>query len=363
MRKLITLAGLFICCLSPLAEAQLKYTLPGIGVLRTGKDTVKICFAGDMMMHTRQLQYDYHTFLEGISPELKKADIAVANMEFALGGEPYSGYPCFSAPDGYATYMASDCGIDVMLLANNHIFDKGSAGLERTLQQYREIRRLHGSRYTGAYSCAEEKEELYPLMVSRKGIRFAFINFTYGTNMGYPGGWPDASRMQKEDVAMAIQRAREQKADFIIALPHWGEEYVLKHGAKQEEWAEWLADQGVDAIIGAHPHVVQDSTKIKGVPVFYSLGNSCSNMSAINTRVGLIVTLTFTVDFSGTVKEMLEPETAYTWCTLPGMLTSGYKTIFIKEWATRNSEWLIQNDYFNMMSSYARVKSETGVED
>ena len=87
-------------------------------------DTLSMVFIGDVMMHAKQLEYNFRTFLEPVRSRLEAADVAVANMEFTLAGEPYSGYPAFSAPDGYAEYLA-DCGVDVFLMANNHILDKG----------------------------------------------------------------------------------------------------------------------------------------------------------------------------------------------------------------------------------------------
>ena len=87
------------------------------------------------MMHSRQLQYDHSLFLKDLAPLLSEADLAIANAEFTLAGPPYTGYPAFSAPDGYKNSIL-DAGVDVLLTANNHILDRGSAGLERTLKQY-----------------------------------------------------------------------------------------------------------------------------------------------------------------------------------------------------------------------------------
>ena len=84
------------------------------------------------MMHANQIQnahrsgleYDFSSYFHLLEEEIAQADIAIANMEFTLAGEPHTGYPCFSAPDSYASYLA-DCGFDIFLTANNHIFDKG----------------------------------------------------------------------------------------------------------------------------------------------------------------------------------------------------------------------------------------------
>ncbi|MCR4859900.1 MAG: CapA family protein [Bacteroidales bacterium] len=341
-----------------------QYQIPFPKNGRQVPDTVKIVIIGDVMMHRKQLDYDYHPFLARIAPVLREADVAVANMEFPLGGKPYSGYPAFSTPDPYAWYAADDCGIDVFLTANNHILDRSEAGLLRTLQVYDRIRDSLGVLQTGTARNPREKEETYPLVLLRKGIRIALVNFTYGTNIGSAARWPAVSRMDRKEVGEAVRSARDQGADFVIALPHWGTEYRLRHDDTQEEWARWLVDQGVDAVVGAHPHVVQDTTHIRQVPVIYSLGNAVSNMSATNTRLGLMAVLRFVNDPAGGRKRMLEPELRFTWCTLPGnLLPDSYSTLPVKEWASRRGDWLNPSDFDNMMSTYRRVQDATGIRD
>ncbi len=136
MRRLLTFA--FFYLISVLAVAQINVSLPPARPLRNLPDTVTILVMGDVMMHRDQISnaarpdgtYDFSTYFANIKPIIEDADLAIANMEFTLAGKPYSGYPCFSAPDGYEDYVAS-CGVDVFLTANNHILDKGKKGLER----------------------------------------------------------------------------------------------------------------------------------------------------------------------------------------------------------------------------------------
>lgn len=325
------------------------------------QDTLSVMVIGDVMMHESQLSKDHKQFLRFIAPQLRKADISIANMEFSLGGEPYTGYPEFSTPDSYAEYVAGDCGVDVFLTANNHILDRRAKGLERTLEVYR--RMADSVKFTGTAGSQEEMESNYPLILDKKGIRLAIVNFTYGTNSPSVKDWPNVNYMEADSIAKAVSRAKERESDFILVLPHWGEEYSLKHNAEQEKWAEWIVAQGVNAIIGSHPHVVQDTTHINGVPVIYSMGNAVSNMSAINTRLELAVVLKFTIDHITGKKSMLEPEIQYMWCSLPDRLTDNYSTIFVKEWAERRDEWANPSDYDNMMDTYERVKAATGVVD
>lgn len=361
MHKLSVIIAI-LAAMSFSASGQIRYEIPFPKPIESLDDTVSVFIIGDVMMHSRQLQYDHRSFLASISHKMQAADFCIANMEFPLGGKPYTGYPVFSTPDWYAGYVAN-CGADIFLMANNHVLDRGGEGLKRTLEVYSGMRDSLGIRFTGAASDAVSFKENNPLIISRRGIRIALINFTYGTNGYSEDGWPKVNRMREEEIHRAFKSAREQDADFIVALPHWGNEYELTHSSNQEKWAQFLVSEGADVIVGSHPHVVQDTTHIGGKPVIYSLGNAVSNMSARNTRLELAVTLRFVRHFSTGELSMLEPGLEFMWCTLPGMLTDSYATIFIKEWATRRSEWLNPSDYDNMVATLERVCGATGIKD
>ena len=352
----VLVALMFLC---QQARAQWNYEIPFPRPLNEKTDTVCVTFIGDVMMHSRQMDYDYREFLSELGEITRDADISAANMEFTLAGRPYSGYPAFSSPDGYADYMA-ECGIDVFLTANNHILDKGRAGLKRTLKVYESMRDSCGIQYTGTAPDHVTDTTVNPLIVVGKGVRIALVNFTYGTNSDCGGEWPSVRLMDKESVGDLILRAKSRNADFIIALPHWGTEYRLKHSKEQEDWARWLAGQGVDLIVGAHPHVVQDTTHIDGIPVIYSMGNAVSNMSAENTRLELSVRVRFVTHADGR-KEMLEPELIFLWCSLPGNLRDNYATIPVKDFIGRRDEWLQPSDYDDMTATLERVTKETGI--
>jgi len=354
---------LFAAVCLPLNAQQTDYSIPYPKALSSPCDTITLTVIGDIMMHSRQLEYDHRVFLSGISDDLLKSDYSAGNLEFPLGGAPYSGYPAFSTPDSYPEYLASNCGINIFLTANNHVTDRGASGLKRTLSIYDDMASRLGIQYTGTSSGKARRTVHNPLILRRHGITIALANFTYGTNSALGDTTPIIERMNKEEVAGNLRRAKESGADFIIALPHWGEEYRLRHNSSQQQWAEFLVSRGADAIIGSHPHVVQDSTHIKGVPVFYSIGNAISNMSAPNTQMGLMVKISFVIDHSSGRKKMLEPEFKAIWCCLPGAISDNYGTIFIKEWANRKNDWLTLSDYEKMMSTYRRVKHGTGIKD
>lgn len=348
------LASSFLC--NFIAEAQVINLPVRLEIPESIKspETITICITGDMMMHSRQLDYGFDSYFTKIGSTYLGADLTIANMEFTLAGEPYSGYPQFSAPDRYAEAIA-ESGVDVFLCANNHILDKGSEGAGRTLAQYRSLEEKYGVRFTGAAGSCEELEATTPLVISCKGTDIALINFTYGTNLGSTDHWPRINYMrQKEFLKTALHRA-DSLADFTIVLPHWGEEYRLIHSEDQESTARWLIDNGADLIVGTHPHVVQDIGTIDGVKVAYSLGNAVSNMSAQNTQLGLTLKVRLTVGTNGKVRlEGLEP--IYTWCSRPGGYENGYVIIPVEEYIGRRTEWAGEWDYDKMITTYERVR-------
>ena len=330
------------------------------------EDTLTICFMGDVMMHSKQIEntarngscHDFSSFFSLIEDDIRNADLAIANMEFTLAGKPYSGYPCFSAPDGFETYL-KECGFDIFLTANNHIFDKGFQGAERTLEKYRKLQSEDRLWFTGLAGNEEELAETTPLLVRMKGIEMAFINFTYGTNLHCGAQWPKVNYMNaRETLSEAFKKA--ENSDYVFALPHWGTEYVLQHSRNQEEMAEWLANAGADAVIGAHPHVIQDYQEIKGVPVAYSLGNAVSNMSAANTQLELMATIRIVRHPSGNL-EMLPLSFKYLWCSLPGGFNNSYTVVPVSDYLDKKEMWTGKWDYDKMVSTYKKVMTATGI--
>jgi poly-gamma-glutamate synthesis protein (capsule biosynthesis protein) len=344
------------------------------------EDTLTIRIFGDLMMHEAQIKdaarsngtYEFSTYFTHIQKYLDNSDLNIGNLEFTLGGKPYTGYPAFSAPDEYARHI-TDCGFNVFLTANNHICDKYSAGMTRTLRIYRELAQSDSIVFTGTAGNQEEFEKTTPLIIVRKGIRIAIINATYGTNIGSEKPWPKTNYLRdKKMLKDALIKAKEN-ADIVVVFPHWGDEYFLTHNSRQESEAKWFAENGADIIIGAHPHVVQDagvievkdttaSDGIKKVPVVYSLGNAISNMSAENTQIELMATLKITKNKDGEIKH-LPLEFTYLWSSRPGGYCNHYTMLPVKDQIGKSNEWIGKWEYDKMMTTYNRVKQATKIKE
>ncbi|MCR5106573.1 MAG: CapA family protein [Lachnospiraceae bacterium] len=221
MRRFLILV---VCIsLSMMAHAQITGHLPSARPLFNYPDTATIFIMGDVMMHSDQItnarradgSYDFSTYFSFLKDRIEASDIAIANMEFTLAGKPYSGYPCFSAPDGYEDYVAS-CGVDVFLTANNHILDKGLKGLSRTLGIYSEMEEEGRVKHTGSSDDQDDDLARFPLMVAVRGVRVALVNFTYGTNVESDSAYPKVHLTDKEIWLYSGVRANLTQRSFMM---------------------------------------------------------------------------------------------------------------------------------------------------
>ncbi|MBQ6787836.1 MAG: CapA family protein [Lachnospiraceae bacterium] len=245
---------------------------------------VSLVMVGDILMHTKVYEsglmedgsYNYDHMFAQVKTDIEEADIAIVNQEVILGGRELglSGYPAFNAAFEVGDSLV-DAGFDVILHATNHALDKGKKGLLNCIQfweeQYPDIAVL------GIHESEEDAQEIYVQEIN--GIRVAILNYTYGTNgIALPKDMPYAVELWDEkQIADDVVRAKEI-ADFIVVCPHWGTEYVLEETADQRKKAQFLADLGVDLVIGTHPHVVEPVKWVSGAEgnqmlVYYSIGN------------------------------------------------------------------------------------------
>jgi len=251
----------------------------------TPEKIITFVFAGDIMSHSPQVaaaylpqsnSYDFSPCFRFVKLYIEQADLAVANLEAPLAGKPYSGYPFFSMPDEMAI-ASIDAGFDVLLTANNHAADKGKKGLFRTLAV------LSGKvKHTGSFENIAQRDSIYPLIVNVKGLKTAVLNCTYDLNGNILPEPALVNLIDTTEIEKDIKTAKERGAEFIIMCIHWGNEYTQESSFDQKNLAQFMANEGVNLIIGSHPHVVQEFNVIYGkdsiaVPVFYSLGNLLSN--------------------------------------------------------------------------------------
>jgi len=273
--------------------------------------TAVICITGDLMVHQEQLSaarltdnnYRFDSSFGLILPVLSNADLTFGNLETVIGSAKtgYSGYPQFKTPASFLSALKS-AGFDLLTTANNHSFDAGPAGIDRTLAALDSA---------GIPATGTRRDSLAPRLIFYpvNGIRLGIIASSYGINGTLPVR--ETWRLNLNDttfyqqILLELDRLPDSlKPDFLIASLHWGEEYALKPSEKQRTFARWLVNHGIDLIAGSHPHVIQpadsllrsDGTDTTSHLVFYSLGNFISAQRTWPRAVGTVLTLTLQQD-------------------------------------------------------------------
>ena len=266
------------------------------------QEEATIVFAGDAMQHKSQLEnasrgggvYDYSETFAEIAPWVQSADYAVVNLETTLGDHNFSGFPMFCTPDSYASAL-KDAGFDLFLNANNHTLDRRDNGLRRTVRVLDSL----GVAHTGTYTDAAARNASMPLVRDINGFKVAFLNYTYGTNGIDIQGNVVVDYIDCKKMTADIKSARSAGAELVVVLPHWGIEYELTERAPQRELAKFMLDNGADAVIGGHPHVIQPMHRTGDGAVVYSMGNFVSGMRTTDTRGGAMVSMHIKRDKAG----------------------------------------------------------------
>lgn len=278
--------------------------------------TFTLTSLGDTLCHNTQYwdaynsktdEYDFSYVYEDIKNYTLSSDITIGSLETTFAGKEkgYSNYPTFNTPDSLATAL-KDIGVDVVSLAGNHALDYGYTGLCRTIDVFNNI----GLSHLGTYKTAEDQEKI--LIKDVKGVKIAFINYTYGTNgIPLPSGKDFCVNLiDKDFIKKQINQAKEQNVDMIVACMHWGTEYRTTANSEQKDLANFLFENGVDVILGNHPHVLEPMEKktitlqdgtTKDVFVVYALGNFTADQRDEITRDSAILNLTITKNSDGKI--------------------------------------------------------------
>ena len=282
--------------------------------MRSCGDGSEIFIHRDIMIHQQQLDaavykgkdkskagtYDFNPQFRRIKPLIADAFL-VGNLETVFAGAgrklKYSGFPFFNTPDVF-TETLNDLQIDLLTLANNHIFDRGAKGARRTTEV------LDSADLNWIGLGLDDIPSNDAVILENDGIKAAFVNYSYGSNE-----WPKSNdihlnTISEENIRLGIERAKSLSPDVIIALFHWGNEYHFKPNIHQKNAADWAFTNGADLIVGTHPHVLQpvevrieSEDKVKAVA--WSLGNFVSFQRTLPRERTCILSAEFVKDDNG----------------------------------------------------------------
>ncbi len=253
-----------------------------------------LLFGGDVMLSREigaimERRNDFAFPFARVASLMRKADLTIVNLEGPIsdkGINQGSIYSFRANPRAVETLQTG--GIDAVSLANNHIYDYGPEALLDTLANL--TRAKIG--FTGAGKDFASAHA--PYIVLSKGVRFAFLSYTnlLPSFLGKRERSPAIALFNEAILVEDIQKAKE-KADTVVVLFHFGEEYQLVHNAVQERMARMAIDEGATLVVGHHPHVPQDSEWYKGGFIAYSLGNLVFDQNFGDTKRGLLLEAKF----------------------------------------------------------------------
>ena len=290
MRKVFTIMAVLALCGTAFAETRARFL-----------------FIGDIMIHDQQLDaarkkdgtYDFSPSFRRIKPLIDDAFLA-GNLETVFAGTGkklhYAGFPFFNTPDAF-TDTLNDLGLDLLTLANNHIFDRGASGARRTVQV------LDSADLSWVGLGLDDVPSNDAVILDNNGIKAAFINHTYGSNERPKSSDVHLNVISSSDITASISRAKSLSPDVIIALFHWGNEYHFSPNVHQKAAANIAFSEGASLIVGTHPHVLQpvevrvSSSDVKAVA--WSLGNFVSFQRTLPRERSMILSAEFVKDGEG----------------------------------------------------------------
>lgn len=289
--------------------------------------SINLTAVGDVMAHSPQLKaqydsnsntYSFDNNFKYIKKYIETSDLSIANLETTLAGEDigYSSYPTFNTPDAIASAL-KNTGFDIISTINNHTFDKGSHGFDRTLSVLKELN----------FETVGTKSNVYDddyIIKDINGIKLGITSYSYGDIINsdkYLNGIKISDECKERANIFSSSNVNDafntinntisklNDTDMQILIIHWGNEYQRVPSKFQSELAQLLSDAGVDIIIGSHPHVVQPVEMIKSSDgsnetlIVYSLGNLISNqrketLGNSYTEDGLIISIDINKDSS-----------------------------------------------------------------
>lgn len=288
-------------------------------VIKEEVKKVSLFMVGDALIHdpiykgaydSATKTYDFRPMLEFVKPISSTYDLAFYNQETILGGAELglSGWPSFNSPYEVGDAFI-DAGFNMVSTATNHTYDKKEKGVINSCNYWAKKDNVYMS---GTKLNSEESDVK---IFEKNGIKFAYVAYTKGLNGNVlPKGEEYLVNVFSYDKAKTDIESVRDKVDFVIVSMHWGKDVTSYTNPSPEPWtkyakglnpkeqAEYLANLGVDLIIGTHPHIINPIEWIDNTLVYYSLGNfisSQSNDSNYNKRIGLMGSVEFTKTIKG----------------------------------------------------------------
>lgn len=270
-------------------------------------NTIEFLAVGDNIAHQpiresgmqEDGEWNYDHVYQYVKEDVEAADLALVTQEtvFVEDRNNVSGYPSFGTPPEFGDALVNT-GFDVVAHATNHIMDKGTDSIEYTMEWWKENH--PDTTILGIHESEEAAQEIS--VIQCKELKIAMLDYTYSLNgIDLPSGKEYMVDLFEEDRAREdIQKAKEL-ADVVMVVMHVGEEYNQDVDAETKSWVDLFLEEGVDIVIGSHPHVVRTMETLTGqdghkMLVYYSLGNFTSTQNDMPSLLGAMAKITIRKD-------------------------------------------------------------------
>jgi poly-gamma-glutamate capsule biosynthesis protein CapA/YwtB (metallophosphatase superfamily) len=248
----------------------------------SGEVDARVGFVGDVMfgrgVNERWSDGSPAGVWGSTAARLRALDGLLLNLECCVSerGERRPGLTYYFRADPGWAIPALDAVDATVSLANNHVLDYGTVAFEDTLDH------LASADIASAGAGRDLAAAIDPATVDANGVEIACLGLT-GRSPSYGAGPADPGTafvtMDSGDprtralVDRAVQRAESTDPDLLVASLHWGPNWEVRPSGRQQAFARWLVERGVDVVHGHSAHVVQGIEVYRGRPIVYDAGD------------------------------------------------------------------------------------------
>lgn len=271
------------------------------------ENTIEFLAVGDNIAHQPIREsgmqadgvWNYDHVYQYVKKDIEAADLSLVTQEtvFVEDRNQVSGYPSFGTPPEFGDALVNT-GFDVVAHATNHIMDKGSSSIEYTLDWWKNNH--PETEIFGIHESQEAADEIS--VVTCKKLKLAMLDYTYSLNgIDLPSDKQYLVDLFDEDKAREDIKKAKELADMVIVVMHVGVEYDMDIDEETQQWVDLFLEEGVDIVIGSHPHVVRTMETLTGedghkMLVYYSLGNFTSTQNDLPSLLGAMAKITIRKD-------------------------------------------------------------------
>ncbi|QLY24938.1 CapA family protein [Bdellovibrio sp. KM01] len=323
MKKLIKKSLAVMLGIFPSVSLAMGTDLEFSGRCGSSQHFASLSFVGDVLIHKLlyvnvvQESKDFSQIWRGINPLFSKANFSIANLEgpaamgvdtegrdwgdvgFIYDDRIYSGT---NMRFNYHPRILSDLkksGVDLLTMANNHILDRGSLGIDKSVNAARSV-----GIHTVGIRHSQERNASYSRIVTVQGINIAFVGCTEMTN-GRPDNKSQVLNCFNSAMVASIKElSARSDVDAVVIYPHWGDEYKQTPNSRQVSAARTWLDAGATVVVGSHPHVLQPWDKYvtkdgRETFIVYSLGNFVAAQKDVERKASAVMYVGFTKPAQG----------------------------------------------------------------